>query len=200
VAKSPANLNFNQAGSLPLVGVSALQALKHHIALSSGQKIFIHGGGGGIGTIAIQIAKSYGAYVATTVTGEAIERVKQLGADETIDYKAQDFVETLSEYDAVFDTVGGGDFDKSLSVLKKGGIAVSMTAHVNEARAGDLGITAISQSTHVTTAALNELTKLVEDGMVTPDIGEVFPLLQIKGAFEAREAGGVQGKIVIEIR
>lgn len=200
VAKSPAGLTFNQTASLPLVGVSALQALKQHIGLARNQKIFIHGGGGGIGAVAIQIAKNVGAYVATTATGDALGRVKQLGADEAIDYKTQNFAETLREYDAVFDTIGGDDFDISLSVLRKGGIAVSMAAPVNEAKTSELGVRAITQATHVTTNALNELTMLIEREVVTPHVGKVFSLLQIRKAFEAREAGGVQGKIVIEIR
>src|SRR5690606_24873336 len=120
--KAPSNVDFHQAAALPLVGVSALQALTQHIDLQRDQKIFIHGGAGGIGTIAIQIAKNIGAYVATTATGEGADYVKELGADEVIDFKTQDFAEMLSGYDAVFDTVGGDDFDKSLSILKQGGV------------------------------------------------------------------------------
>ena len=199
IAKAPANLDFEQAASLPLVGVSALQALKHHLNLQDGQKIFIHGGAGGIGTVAIQIASHLGAYVATTATGDNIEYVKQLGADEVIDYTTQDFAELLSEYDAVFDTVGGDDFSKSFTVLKQGGAAVSMIAQPDEAKASERGITAMMQSTHVTTDALNELTMLVENGVVTPQIGKVFPFAQIREAFEARETGDIRGKVVIKV-
>jgi alcohol dehydrogenase len=199
VARAPKGLDPKQAAALPLVGLSALQALTQHIKLQSGQKIFIHGGSGGIGTIAIQIAKNIGAYVATTATGEGINYVKQLGADEVVDYKSQNFAELLKDYDAVFDTVGGDDFNKSLTILKPGGVAVSMIAAADEAKAKELGVTAITEMTKSTTEALDELTQLVEDGVVTPHIDKVFPLTQIKEAFVARETGTVRGKVVIEI-
>lgn len=199
VALAPSNIDLQQAASLPLVGVSALQALTEHIGLQSGQTIFIHGGAGGIGGIAIQIAKHLGATVATTATGEGLEAVKQLGADQVIDYKTGDFTTALHDADAIFDTVGHGDFAKSLSVVKKGGVAVSMAEAVDETKAAELAITAIRQSTHVTTEALNKLRELVEKGVVTPQIGKIFPLDQIQEAFEARESGMIKGKIVLAI-
>ena len=199
VAKIPTTLDLIQAASLPLVGVSALQALTQHINLKPGQKIFIHGGGGNIGMAAIQIAKHLGADVATTATGDAIERVTSLGADEVIDYKNQDFRTILKDYDAVFDTVGGDDFTKSLNILKPGSIAVSMAAQADATIAKGIDIQTISQATHVTTEMLDELSKLIEAKIVTPQIGKVFPFAQIKDAFEARESGSVQGKIVVEL-
>ncbi|MDQ3123710.1 MAG: NADP-dependent oxidoreductase [bacterium] len=200
IAKVPEGLDFKQAASLPLVGVSALQALTEHINLKPGQKIFIHGGAGGIGTIAIQIAKNIGAYIATTASGEHIDIVKNLGADEVIDYKVQNFAEVLKDYDAVFDTVGGDDFNKSFSVLKQGGIAVSMIAPADEAIAQELGVTGITQATKVTTERLKELSKLVELKKVTPQVDKIFTLAQIQEAFTARESGTTKGKIVIEIK
>lgn len=199
LALAPNNLDFVQAASLPLVGVSALQALTTHIQLEQGQKIFIHGGAGGIGTIAIQIAKNIGAYIATTATGEHIAEVKQLGADEVIDYKTQDFAAILHDYDAVFDTVGGDDFSKSLGILKPGGIAVSMIAQADKATAQNLGVTALTQSTHVTTEMLDKLRELVENDTVMPQVGKVFNLNDIQAAFTARETGSVGGKVVLEI-
>ncbi len=199
VAVMPSNLDFKQAGSLPLVGVSALQALTEHLNIQPGQKLFIHGGAGGIGTVAIEIAKHLGADVTTTATGEAIELVTELGADTVIDYKAQDFSAVLSDFDAVFDLVGGDDFAKSLSVLKKGGVAVSMIAQPDETKASEFGVTAIMQSTGVTTERLNVLTELIESGVVTAQIDSVFPLADISVAFEAKESGKTKGKIVIEI-
>lgn len=200
VAVMPKNVDFKQAASLPLVGTSALQALTEHIKLKAGQKIFIHGGAGGIGSIAIQIAKNIGAYVATTATGENIALVTELGADEVIDYKAKDFSTSLHDYDSVFDTVGGDDFAKSYSILKPGGVAVSMIAAVDEAKATELDITAIRQSTQVTTEALDALRELVESSVVTTRIASVFPLADIQAAFKAREDGGSNGKIVIDIQ
>lgn len=199
VAKAPSGLSIQEAASLPLVGVSALQALTQHINLQPGQKIFITGGSGGIGRVAIQIAKHLGAYVATTATGEGIEIAKALGADEVIDYKTQDFATLLSDYDAVFDTVRGDDTNKLLGVLKRNGVAVTMTGTFDETKANEAGVTALSQNTHVSTAALDELTRLVEDGVVKPGIGKVFALDDIQAAFTAREDGSVKGKVVIEI-
>lgn len=200
IAKMPENLDFRQAASLPLVGVSALQALTEHINLQSGQKIFIHGGAGGIGTVAIQIAKQIGAYIATTATGDNIDYAKNLGANEVIDYKTQNFAEVLRDYDAVFDTVGGDDFTKSLNALRQGGVAVSMVGRADEARTEELGVTAITQQTHVTTEALDHLRQLIEAGAVTPQVAKVFPLEQIREAFEAREHESIRGKVVIAIK
>lgn len=199
VAKAPVGIDITEAASLPLVGVSALQALTDHLNLQADQKIFIHGGAGGIGGIAIAIAKHLGAHVATTATGEGIDYVKELGADEVIDYKTQDFAEILRDFDAVFDTVGGEDFNTSLAILKSGSVAVSMIADADEARAKELGITAIKQSTHVTADKLKELAKLVEKGVVTAKVGKVFELSEIQQAFEARESGDVLGKIVVHL-
>lgn len=199
IAKAPANLGIAEAASLPLVGVSAIQALKQHINLQADQKIFIHGGAGNIGLIAIQLAKHIGAYVTVTATGDDIEAVKLLGVDEVIDYKEQDFESILEGYDAVFDTVGGEDFTKSLRILKPEGIAVSMAAQADETIAKGLNVTAISQMTHITSEVLNELTKLVEAEVITAHVGKAYPFGEIKEAFEARENGGIHGKIVLEL-
>lgn len=200
VAVMPKGFSFAEAAALPLVGSSAIQALNHHIGLQSGQKIFIHGGAGGIGSLAIQIAKHIGAYVATTATGDNIEFVKQLGADEVIDYKTEDFAQALHDFDAVYDTVGHDDFAKSLTILKPGGIAVSMIAQPDEAKAQELGVKAMMQFTKVTTQVLDELRELVESGVVAPQINQTFPLDQIQQAFIARETGNGRGKIVLEIK
>jgi len=199
VAKAPSGLDITEAASLPLIGVSAIQALTEHLKLAAGQKIFIHGGAGAIGSIAIEIAKNIGAYVATTATGAGIALVKELGADEVIDYKSTKFSETLSDYDAIFDTVGGEDFAKSLSILKKSGVAVSMVAQSAEVKAKELEVTAINQMTQVTTEKLKALAKLVEDGIVKPRVGKIFPISEIQAAFEARESGAVQGKIIVHL-
>jgi len=200
VAKAPANLDFKEAASLPLVGVSALQAITGHIKLATGQKILITGGAGGIGSIAVQIAKHIGAHVVTTATGEGLELAKKLGADEVNDYKTSDVSGLPHDFDAVFDTVGGENFDNTLHVLKKGGIAVSMIGTPNETLAKELEVTAMMQMTRVTTEALSTLRELVESGVVTPQVGAVFALEDIVKAFEAKEKGDTAGKIVIEIQ
>jgi NADPH:quinone reductase-like Zn-dependent oxidoreductase len=200
LANAPSNIDLVDAASLPLVGISALQAIAEHLDTQPGQKILIHGGAGGIGSIAVQIAKHIRAHVAVTVANEDSALAKELGADEIIDYKTQDFTEIVSDYDAVFDTAGGDTFVKSFSILKKGGKAVTMIANASEKEAEKHGITALRQGTKVTTERLEKLAKLVEDGVVTTRIAKQFPLNQIKEAFELLESGAAKGKIVIVIK
>lgn len=200
VAIMPSNVSFNQACTLPLVVSSAWQGLVDHIHIKIGQKIFIHGGSGGIGSAAISIAKNLSCYVATTATGGGIDYVRKLGADEAVDYKSQKFENILNEYDGVFDTTNGSEFDKCLRILKPGGIAVSMVGKANDDEANKLKVIAINQSTKVTTEKLNQITKLVESGVIKPKIGKVFSIDKAQEAFEARESGKVLGKIVIEIK
>src|SRR5215208_7699994 len=126
IAHKPKRLSHEETAALPLVGVSAWQALIEYIGLSNGQKILIHGGAGGIGSIAIQLAKNLGAHVATTVSTDDKQFVQELGADEIIDYKTQTFEDIVHDCDAVFDTIGGETYTRSFRVLSKGGIIVSM--------------------------------------------------------------------------
>lgn len=199
VAKAPENIDFAQAASLPLAGASAVQALIDTIKLAAGQKILITGGAGGIGSIAIQIAKSIGASTTVTATGKGIELAKALGADEVIDYAVQELDILAKEFDAVFDTVGS-EFDSTLALLKPGGTAISMAAQVNEDLAKELEVAAISQMTSVNTESLGKLRELVESGAVKPQVGQVFTLDDISAAFEAKENGQVVGKVAIQIR
>jgi alcohol dehydrogenase len=129
IAHKPKKLSYPESAALPLVGASAWWALVDQIGLSNGQKILIHGGAGGIGSVAIQLAKNLGAYVTTTVSTNDKQFVQELGADIVIDYKTQTFEDLLHDYDAVFDTVGGETYRRSFKVLKKGGIIVSMLAN-----------------------------------------------------------------------
>ena len=132
IAHKPKRLSHVEAAALPLVGVSAWQALVENIGLSKDKKILIHGGAGGIGSIAIQLAKKLDAYVATTASTNDKQFVQELGADEVIDYKSQNFEDILHDYDAVFDTVGSQTYRTSFKVLKKGsGIIVSMLEQPN---------------------------------------------------------------------
>lgn len=196
----PKNVNFEEASALPLAGASALQAVIDHIGLQVDQKILIHGGAGGIGHLAIQIAKSVGAYVATTVKTEDMEFARSLGADEVIDYKTQKFEEILKDYDAVFDTVGGETADKSFNILKNGGIIVSMAGAPNPELAAQKEITAIGQMTDTNTDRLDRLTALVDDGKVKVKIGKTFSLDEARDAFVFQEKSHPQGKIVITAR
>jgi len=200
VAGGPKNIDFNQAASIVLVGVSAVQALIEHIGLQKSQKILIHGGAGGIGTMAIQIAKAIGAYVATTATGDGVDYVKKLGADYVIDYKNEKFEDVVLDYDAVFDTVGGEVFENSFKSLKKGGVIVSMVARDEKKLAEQFGVTAIYQFTKVSGEHLDILRGFIEDGEVKPHIDKVFSFDKIREAFEEKENSDVKGKIVIEIQ
>jgi len=200
LGKMPANLSFIEAGAIPLTGESALQVITEHMQLAPGQKILIHGGAGGIGTVAIQIAKHLGAYVATTATDDGIQYVKDLGADEVIDYKAQKFEDVVRDYDAVFDTVGGDTYTRSFAVLKKGGMIVSMVEQENAELASKHEVKAVHQFTKVSTDSLNELSKLIEDGVITVHVDKTYSLGQISQAFTDRESGTVRGKIAIEIK
>jgi NADPH:quinone reductase-like Zn-dependent oxidoreductase len=199
-ARKPQSTNFEEAGALPLAGVSAIQALEDHIKLQSGQKILVHGGAGGIGHIAIQLAKSLGAYVATTVKAEDGEFVKELGADEVIDYTSQKFEEILKEYDAVFDNVGGETAEKSFQVLKKGGVFVSMLGQPNQELAKKHEVTAIGQGTKTDTDHLNRLTELVDNGKIKVHVDKIFPLEKVQEAFSYQEKNHPQGKVVVKIK
>lgn len=198
--RKPVSINFVEAGALPLTGASAIQVLEEHIKLQNGQKILVHGGAGGIGHIAIQLAKFIGAYVATTVSTNDKEFAKSLGADEIIDYKTQPFEEILKDFNAVFDTVGGETADKSFRVLKKGGIIVSMVGQPNLALAEKYGITAVGQNTNTNAEHLNRLAELVDSGKVKVHIAQVFSLEQVKEAFAYLEEGHPRGKVVLKIK
>lgn len=200
VALKPKSLDFIQAGSLPLVGCSAIQALEQHINLQKDQKILIHGGAGGIGSIAIQLAKHLGAYVATTCSSDDIEFVKSLGADEVIDYTSEDFSEMLKDYDAVYDTVGGETTDKSFKVLKKGGVLVSMLGEPKKELAEEYGVTVVGQNTQTDRKNLTRLAELVDKNIIKPEVDKVFPLEQTKDAFEYAENSHPRGKVVIQVK
>lgn len=199
ITPKPSNADFLQAASLPLAGISALQAVEDEIDIKEGQKILIHGGAGGIGSIAIQIAKAKGAYVATTVSTKDIDFAKSLGADEVIDYKTQQFETLLKDFDAVFDTAGGDTVTKSFQVLKPGGILVSMNGMPDEGLSEQYKVKAIGQKTDATPDRLKRLTHLVENGKVKPEIDKIFPLLEAKDAFVYQEKSHPKGKVVLSV-
>lgn len=200
LALAPRNAGFVEAAALPLVGASALQAIEQHIKLQRGQKILIHGGAGGIGSVAIRLAKSIGAYVAATANADDRAYVQELGADEVIDYKKEAFEAKLKNFDAVFDTIGGDTMEKSFKVLRKGGTLVSMLGPPSSELAQKTGVTAIGQLTHITTEALKRLAQLVDGGTIKVRVGKVFPLDKSKEAFDLLEEGHARGKVVLEIK
>ena len=197
LAAKPQSVDYITAAALPLVASSAYQALIEHIGLQASQKILIHGGGGGIGSVAIQLAKHLGAYVATTARAAEAEFVKSLGADEVIDYQTEDFSRKLKDYDAVFDTVGGETNTKSYAVLKEGGAFVSMLAQPNEELVGQKKLRYTAQFTLVTTAKLAKIAALVDSGILKVNVDKVFPLDEAAEALEYLKTGHPRGKVVI---
>jgi alcohol dehydrogenase len=196
----PNTVGFTESAAMPLVGVSAIQALIDHIQLKSGQKILIHGGAGGIGSVAIQLAKSIGAYVATTVGTNSIEFIKTLGADQVIDYQNEKFEDIVKDFDAVYDTVGGQTTNKSFLILKKGGILVSMLGKPDENLAQQYGVTVIGQGTKTDTTHLKQLTELVDSGKIKVQIAMSFPMDQVQEAFTYAETAHKQGKVVLKLK
>ena len=201
IAYEPKTLSHEEAAGLPSVGVSAWQALIETIGLSKDQKILIHGGAGGIGSIAIQFAKHLGAYVATTVSTNDKEFVKEeLGADEVIDYKTQNFEDVLShDYDAVFDTVGGETYTKSFKVLKRGGIIVSMLEQPNQELMDRFGVKAIFQFTQVNRERLIKLAQWVDQNNIRVNIDRTFTLDETGKALDFQRDIHPRGKVVLEV-
>jgi alcohol dehydrogenase len=199
-ALKPRSVSFEEAAAMVLVGSSAIQALEEHIKLQKGQKILIHGGAGGIGHIAIQIAKAIGTHIATTVSADDKDFVKSLGADEAIDYKNEKFAEKLKDFDAVYDPVGGQTTDRSFLVLKKGGVIVSMLGQPSEELAKKHEVTAIGQGTKINTTHLDRLRELVDGGKVKVQVDKVFPLEKVQAAFTHLETGHPRGKVVVKIK
>jgi alcohol dehydrogenase len=198
-APMPQSAGYEEAAASVLVGVSALQALEEHMELRRGQKILIHGAAGGIGHMAVQLAKSIGAYVVATASGDDAEYVKQFGADQVIDYRTEAFEDRVKDFDAVYDTVGGEVTEKSFSVLKKGGILVSMVGKPDEERAAKQGLRAIGQFTRVNRKRLDRLTELIDSGKVKGRIDRVYPLDRVKEAFGHQTEGHPRSKVVLKI-
>jgi NADPH:quinone reductase-like Zn-dependent oxidoreductase len=199
-ALQPKQITFAEAASLPLAGASALQALDGHIQLKSGQKILIHGGAGGIGSLAVQIAKNLGAFVASTSSARDKYYVKSLGADKVIDFRSEKFEDILKDYDAVFDTFSGDTTTRSFKVLKKGGIIVSMLAPPDPKLAEKYQVTAFGQMTNTNTKKLNHLTDLVNAGKLKPQVDKIYSLNQTTEAFKYLAEGHPKGKVVIRIK
>ncbi len=199
VAQKPSTASFTEAAALPLVGSSAVQALEEHIHVEPKQKILIHGGAGGIGHIAIQLAKALGAYVATTANADDFEFVKKMGADEAIDYKTQAFEQILSGYDAVYDTVGGDITIRSFQVLKKGGTLVSMKGQPDMTLASQHGVKAIGQNTKTNTPHLQRVAQLVDEGKLNVHVDTIYAFEDAPRAWEHQQSGHPRGKIVLTI-
>ncbi len=223
-ALKPENLDFVQAASIPMVGLTAWQALKERAHLQSGQKVFIPAGSGGIGTFAIQLAKHLGATVGTTVSTGNIELVRALGADEVVDYKQQPFENVLRGYDAVLGTVRGDALEKAIGILKPGSQIVSLIGPLDAAFARARGLNVLLRFVfglmsakirrlaakrkvaysflfvHPDGAQLTEIGALLEAQRIKPVIDQVFPFEQAKAALAYLAAGHAKGKVVVRIK
>lgn len=197
LALSPAEATSEQAAGLPTAGNSALQALDT-LNIQAGQTVFIDGAAGGVGSYAVQIAKSRGAKVIALASTENSDFVKSLGADEVIDYKTTDFKTIVKDVDAVVHTVRAISGNDVLATLKKGGTAVALTGDLDETKAAELGVTAVNQMTHTNTEALNKLGELVANGKVTTHIAATFNLDDTAKAYDTLTNDSIAAKIVIK--
>ena len=220
----PANLDFVQAASIPMVGLTSWQALKERAHLKPGQKVFIPAGAGGIGTFAIQLAKYFGAQVATTTSTGNVDLVRSLGADEVIDYTKQQFEDVLRDYDAVLGTVRGDSLKKSLRILKPGGTVVSLVGPPDAAFGRARGMNFFMRSVlwllswnmnrlakkrgveysflfaHPDGGQLAEIGELLHAGTIRPVIDKIFPFDQAKEALAYLEKGRAKGKVVVQLK
>lgn len=222
-AMKPANLDFMQAASIPMVGLTAWQALTERANLQAGQKVFIPAGSGGIGTFAIQLAKYLGAYVATTTSTGNIDMVRALGADQVIDYKQQAFETVLGGYDLVLGTIRGDAIEKSIDILKPGSKIVSLVGPLDTAFAQVRKLNSVltfvfwlmsrkmmslARKREISYsflfvrrdgAQLGHIGKLLETERIKPVIDKVFPFEQAKQALDYLAKGHAKGKIVVQM-
>lgn len=223
-AIKPANLDFVQAASVPMVGLTAWQSLKERAHLKPGHKVFIPAGAGGIGTFAIQLAKYLGAKVATTTSAGNVELVRSLGADEVVDYQKQKFENVLRDYDAVLDTLGGESLERSFQILRPKGVLVSIVGPPDAAFGRTRGLNffmvfalwLLSYKMHRLAkkrgveysfllmnpdgSQLAEIGELLKVGSIRPVIDKVFPFDQSKEALAYLELGRAKGKVVVRMK
>ena len=223
-AARPANLSHVEAAAVPLAGLTAWQALFEIGGLKAGQKVLIHGGSGGVGSFAIQLARHAGATVATTVGARNADLARRLGADIVIDYKAQRFEDVVSGQDLVFDTQAGDIQHRSFAVLKRGGVLVSIAGKPDGRLARQWGLNPLlgvlldflSRKTlrlakrhdvryeylfmRPSGEQLAQIGRLLADGSVRTIIDKVFPLEQVREALAYSEAGHATGKVVVEVK
>lgn len=200
LALKPAGLSHTDAASLPFAGLTAWQALIRKGNLQKDQKVLIHAGSGGVGTLAIQIAKHFGAYVATTTSAKNAELVKSLGADVVIDYKTQQFQDELRDYDLVFDMLGGDTMNESFKVLRKGGRLVSIKGQDTDGLAAKHDVHFEWFFMSPDGNMLSELLGLIDAGAVKPVIDRVHSMDKISDAYDQLATGRAVGKIVVSTK
>ncbi|MFD5920523.1 NADP-dependent oxidoreductase [Kitasatospora sp. NPDC058201] len=200
VARKPASLDHVQAAALPLAGLTAWQGLVDAARLSEGERVLIHRAAGGVGHLAVQIAKARGAHVIALASEPKHAFVRGLGADEVIDYRADGYLEAVDEVDVVFDSSSQGT--ASLRVLRPGGVLVSIMEHWNTALAAEVeaaGRRFAGISVEPDYASLEAIAKLVDEGRIRPHIADTFPLEEAGKAHELIASGRTQGKIVLTV-
>jgi NADPH:quinone reductase-like Zn-dependent oxidoreductase len=200
--RKPASLSHVEASALPSVGLTAWQGLVDLGGVTEGDRVLVHGGGGGVGHVAIQVAKALGAYVVATAGGDKRKFVEGLGADEVIDYTAVDFTEAAGDIDVVLDTIGGDTAERSLGVLRPGGHLVTAVAEedarlVAAYEAAGMRFSGIAVDPDP--VALRGLVGLVEQGRLRIHVQETFPFERVADAHRLLDGGHLQGKLVLTV-
>jgi NADPH:quinone reductase-like Zn-dependent oxidoreductase len=200
LALKPKSLYHVYAASTPASALAAWRSLFDLGHLQSGQRILIHGGSGGVGHFAVQLAKWKGAYVIATASTNNQELLRKLGADETIDYTIQKFENVAHKIDIVLDTIGGETQERSWLVLKQGGALISLVQPPSEEKANRFGVRGIMSSVQPDGAQLSKIAKLIDSAKLRPTIDRILPLSEARRAHELSQNGHVHGKIVLRVK
>jgi NADPH:quinone reductase-like Zn-dependent oxidoreductase len=195
----PKNIDFVKAAAVPLAATTAWQALIDTAKLESGQTVLIHGGSGGVGSFAVQIAKARGAKVIATASTSNQDLLRQLGVDQPIDYTKTKFEDVVKDVDVVLDCVRADVLRPSYGIVKKGGIIVSITDEPDAAECARRGIRGLRMGAHPEAKVLEELTKLIEANKITPIVSQTFPLSEVAKAHQQVETHHTRGKIVLTV-
>ncbi|MET7378028.1 NADP-dependent oxidoreductase [Streptomyces sp. NPDC005526] len=196
----PAGIDHVQAGALPLVSLTAWQALVERAGLRPGQRVLIHAAAGGVGHVAVQIAKAHGAYVIGTASAGKHDFLREIGVDEAVDYRTTDFAEAVQDVDVVLDTLGGDTSVRSLRVLRPGGIVVSILPVGSEEfhqEAERLGVRAMRMLVDADHHGMRAIADLVEKGRLRATVAGTFPLAEAAKAHELGDTGRTTGKLVL---
>ncbi len=200
IAHKPDRLTHNEAAAIVLTGLTSLVAIEDDIKLKAGERILIHGGAGGVGSFAIQLAHHIGAQVITTASPNNHDYLSALGADHIIDYNTEDFSETVSNVDAVFDLIGGEVHQRSLKILKSGGRIAYIAPLLENAEPTRDDIKIIRPDVQRDQAHLYRIIELFESGAIIPPDIQIFPLAEARKAHELIDTNHVRGKIILEIK
>ncbi len=199
LAFKPRTLDHIQAAALPLVSLTAWQALFEGAQLEAGQRVLIHAAAGGVGHIAVQLARWRGAYVIGTASSRNVLFVRQLGASEVIDYETASFEQYVSNVDVVLDPLAGEVRERSWQVLKKGGVLVSILGEPAAGAAAAYGVRAVYVLVRPEASQLAQIAALVDEGHIRPEIDTVYPLQEAASAHERVERGHTRGKVVLKV-